>query len=73
LIRNALRPVARRDAAAVAAELRKIYTAPTAEARGHFPGDDAVVKLLWLADWVRLRIPGSDGPHPVDRSYGRSS
>jgi putative transposase len=113
LIRNALRPVARRDAAEVAAELRKIYTAPTAEAafdalaafaaspwgkkhpqsvrvwedawdeftpflaftpavrkllyttnsieslnyqlrkvtkaRGHFPADDAVVKLLWLA------------------------
>jgi transposase-like protein len=113
LIRNSLRPVARRDAAAVAAELRKIYTAPTAEAaldalealaespwgkkypqairvwqeawdtftpfmaftpavrkllyttnsieslnyqlrkvtkaRGHFPTDDAVVKLLWLA------------------------
>ena len=112
LIRNALRPVARRDTAAVAGELRKIYTAPTAEAafdalaafaespwgrkypqavrvwedawdafipflaftpavrkllyttnteslnyqlrkvtkaRGHFPGDDAVVKLLWLA------------------------
>jgi putative transposase len=113
LIRNALRPVARRDAAAVAAELRKIYTAPDADtafgalaafassslghkypqaikvwecawdrftpflaftppvrkllyttnaieslnyqlrkvtkARGHFPGDDAVVKLLWLA------------------------
>jgi transposase-like protein len=113
LIRNALRPVARRDAAEVAAELRKIYTAPTAEAafdalaafteppwgkkylqadrvweqawddftpflaftppvrkmlyttnsieslnyqlrkvtkaRGHFLGDDAVVKLLWLA------------------------
>ena len=113
LIRNALRPVARRDAAQVAAELRKVYTAPTAEAafdalaaftespwgkkypqaarvweqawddftpflafsppvrkvlyttnsieslnyqlrkvtkaRGHFPSDDAVVKLLWLA------------------------
>jgi transposase-like protein len=113
LIRNALRPVARRDAAEVAKELRTIYTAPTAEAafdalaafaaspwgkkypqaarvweqawdafipflafspavrrllyttnaieslnyqlrkvtkaRGHFPGDDAVVKLLWLA------------------------
>jgi putative transposase len=113
LIRNALRPVARRDAAQVAAELRKIYTAPTAEAafdalaafsesdwgkkypqaakvwedawdafipflafpppvrkllyttnsieslnyqlrkvtkaRGHFPTDDAAVKLLWLA------------------------
>jgi len=113
LIRNALRPVARRDAAAVAAELRKIYTAPDADAafaaladfaasgpgqkypqavrvweaawdrftpflaftppvrkllyttnaieslnyqlrkvtkaRGHFPTDDAVVKLLWLA------------------------
>ncbi|MGP3921537.1 IS256 family transposase [Nonomuraea sp. 10N515B] len=113
LIRNALRPVARRDRTAVAAELKKIYTAPTAEAafdtladfaasdwgakypqaakvfenawdtfipffafspavrkllyttnsieslnyqlrkvtkaRGHFPGDDAVVKLLWLA------------------------
>ena len=32
LIRNALRPVARRDAAQVAAELRKVYTAPTAEA-----------------------------------------
>ncbi len=32
LIRNALRPVARRDAAAVAAELRKIYTAPGAGA-----------------------------------------
>ena len=113
LIRNALRPVARRDAGEVAKELRKIYTAPTAEAafdalaafaaspwgrkypqaarvwedawdaftpflafspavrkllyttnaieslnyqlrkvtkaRGHFPNDDAVVKLLWLA------------------------
>jgi transposase-like protein len=113
LIRNALRPVARRDAGEVARELRKIYTAPTAEAafdalaafaaspwgrkypqavrvwedawdaftpfmaftpavrkllyttnsieslnyqlrkvtkaRGHFPTDDAVVKLLWLA------------------------
>jgi transposase-like protein len=113
LIRNALRPVARRDAAEVAAEMRKIYTAPTAEAafdalaafsesdwgkkypqaakvwedawdafipflafpppvrkllyttnsieslnyqlrkvtkaRGHFPADDAAVKLLWLA------------------------
>jgi len=32
LIRNSLRPVARRDAAVVAAELRKVYTAPTAEA-----------------------------------------
>ena len=113
LIRNSLRPVARRDAAAVAAGLRTIYTAadpdaafdalaafsasplgqkyPQAvrvwenawdrftpflaftppvrkllyttnsieslnyqlrkvtKARGHFPGDDAVVKLLWLA------------------------
>ena len=113
LIRNALRPVARRDAGEVAKQLRTIYTAPTAEAafdalaafsaspwgrkypqaarvfedawdaftpflafspavrkllcttnaieslnyqlrkvtkaRGHFPGDDAVVKLLWLA------------------------
>ncbi|MEP7025025.1 MAG: IS256 family transposase, partial [Actinomycetota bacterium] len=113
LVRNALRPVARRDAGAVAKELRTIYTAPTAEAaagalaefaasdwgckypqaarvfqdawdaftpflafspavrkllyttnaieslnyqlrkvtkaRGHFPNDDAVVKLLWLA------------------------
>jgi putative transposase len=113
LVRNALRPVARRDAAAVAAGLRTIYTAPAAEAafdalaafaasdwgirypqaarvfeaawdaftpflafspavrkllyttntieslnyqlrkvtkaRGHFPSDDAVVKLLWLA------------------------
>jgi putative transposase len=113
MIRNSLRPVARRDAAAVAAELRKIYTRrgrrhrargpgrllrqPTrpqippshqgagerlgpvypflafspgvrkllyttnsieslnyqlrkvTKARGHFPGDDAVVKLLWLA------------------------
>jgi putative transposase len=113
LIRNALRPVARKDAAAVAAQLRTIYTAAGAEAafdalaafsasplgqkypqavkvweaawdrftpflaftpgvrkllyttnaieslnyqlrkvtkaRGHFPTDDAVVKLLWLA------------------------
>jgi putative transposase len=113
LIRNALRPVARRDSAAVAAELKKIYTAANADAafdalaafadsdwgrkypqaarvfeaawdrftpffaftapvrkllyttngieslnyqlrkvtkaRGHFPGDDAVIKLLWLA------------------------
>ena len=32
LIRNALRPVARRDAGEVAKELRAIYTAPTAEA-----------------------------------------
>jgi putative transposase len=113
LVRNALRPVARRDAAAVAAQLRTIYTAPSEDAalealaafaasplgrrypqavrvwedawdaftpflafsppvrkllyttnsieslnyqlrkvtkaRGHFPSDDAVVKLLWLA------------------------
>jgi transposase-like protein len=113
LVRNALRPVARRDAAAVAAGLRTIYTAPSEDAalealaafaasplgtrypqavkvwedaweaftpflafsppvrkllyttnsieslnyqlrkvtkaRGHFPGDDAVIKLLWLA------------------------
>jgi putative transposase len=113
LIRNALRPVARRDAGEVAKELRAIYTAPDADAaldalaafaaspwgkkypqavrvwedawdaftpflafspavrkllyttnaieslnyqlrkvtkaRGHFPSDDAVVKLLWLA------------------------
>jgi putative transposase len=113
LVRNALRPVARRDAGQVAGELRKIYTAPDAEAafdalaefsaspwgrkypqaakvfeaawedftpflafspavrkllyttnsieslnyqlrkvtkaRGHFPNDDAAVKLLWLA------------------------
>jgi transposase-like protein len=113
LVRNALRPVARRDAAAVAAQLRTIYTAPgedaaldalagfaasplgrkypqaakvweeaweaftpflafsppvrkllyttnsieslnyqlrkVTKARGHFPSDDAVVKLLWLA------------------------
>ena len=114
LIRNSLRPVARRDAAAVAAGLRTIYTAAdrrrrvrrpgrlrrlaagaastrrpsgsgkhaweaftpflafspagaqaalhhqrieslnyqlrkVTKARGHFPGDDAVVKLLWLA------------------------
>ena len=113
LVRNALRPVARRDAAEVARELRKVYTAPSAEAafdalaefsaspwgrrypqaakvfeaawddftpfldfpppvrkllyttnsieslnyqlrevtkaRGHFPNDDAAVKLLWLA------------------------
>jgi putative transposase len=113
LVRNALRPVARRDAGEVAKELRKIYTAPDADAafdalaafsaspwgrkypqaakvfeaawedftpflafspavrkllcttssieslnyqlrkvtkaRGHFPGDDAAVKLLWLA------------------------
>jgi putative transposase len=31
-VRNALRPVARRDAGQVAAQLRTIYTAPTAEA-----------------------------------------
>ena len=113
LVRNALRPVARRDAAAVVAGLRTIYSAPSEDAalealaafaasplgtrypqavkvwedawdaftpflafsppvrkllyttnsieslnyqlrkvtkaRGHFPGDDAVVKLLWLA------------------------
>ncbi len=113
LVRNSLRPVARKDAAAVAAQLRTIYTAPGEEAalealaafaasgpgrrypqavrvwedawdavtpflafsppvrkllyttnsieslnyqlrkvtkaRGHFPSDDAVVKLLWLA------------------------
>ena len=113
LIRNALRPVARRDAGEVAKAMRAIYTAPDADAafdalaafaaspwgrkypqavrvwedawdafipflafspavrkllyttntieslnyqlrkvtkaRGHFPGDDAVVKLLWLA------------------------
>jgi transposase-like protein len=113
LIRNALRPVARKDRDAVAKELRKIYSAPNSDAafdaltefsasplgnkypraiqvwenawdrfipffaftppvrkllyttnsieslnyqlrkvtknRGHFPGDDAAVKLLWLA------------------------
>jgi putative transposase len=113
LIRNALRPVARKEAGAVAKELKKVYTAVDADAalealaafadselgrrypqavkvfedawdrftpylaftppvrkllyttngieslnyqlrkvikaRGHFPSDDAVVKLLWLA------------------------
>ena len=113
LIRNALRPVARKDRGPVARELRKIYSAPDSDAaldalaefsasplgnkyprsvkvwenawdrfipffaftpgvrkllyttnsieslnyqlrkvtknRGHFPGDDAAVKLLWLA------------------------
>jgi putative transposase len=113
LVRNALRPVARRDAGEVAKQLRLIYTSPTGEAaltaladfsagpwgqkypqaakvfedawedfstflaferpvrrllyttnsieslnyqlrkvtkaRGHYPDDDAVVKLLWLA------------------------
>ena len=113
LVRNALRPVARKDRDQVAKELRKIYSAPNSDAasealaefsagplgnkyprsvkvwenawarfipffaftpgvrkllyttnsieslnyqlrkvtknRGHFPGDDAVVKLLWLA------------------------
>ena len=113
MIRNSLRPVARRDAGEAAKELRKIYTAPDADAAqlallefadspwgkkypqavrvwedawdaftpflalappvrkllyttnaieslnyqlrkvtkacGNFPGDDAVVKLLWLA------------------------
>jgi putative transposase len=113
LIRNALRPVARKDRDAVAKELRKIYSAPNSDAafealaefsasplgnkyprsvkvwenawdrfipffaftpgvrkllyttnsieslnyqlrkvtknRGHFPADDAAVKLLWLA------------------------
>lgn len=113
LIRNSLRLVARKDQAGMAGELKKIYTAPDADAafealaafaatglghkhpqavkvwenawdrvtpflaftppvrkllcttnaieslnyqlrkvtkaRGHFPGDDAVVKLLWLA------------------------
>jgi putative transposase len=113
LVRNSLRPVARREAAAAAAQLRQIYTAPgedaaraapdrfaasdpgrkypqavrvwhdawdcftpflaftppvrkllyttstieslnyqlrkVIKARGHFPGDDAVIKLLWLA------------------------
>ena len=113
MVRNALRPVARRDAADVAKQLRKIYTAPdedtalealaafaatplgrrypravkvwedawetftpflaytpavrkllyttnsieslnyqlrkVSKARGHFPTDEAVVKLLWLA------------------------
>jgi putative transposase len=113
LVRNALRPVARRDAAEVAKDLRKIYTAPdpdaaldalaafaatplgrrypgavrvwedawenftpflafspalrrllyttnsieslnyqlrkVSKARGHFPTDESVVKLLWLA------------------------
>src|SRR6266576_2486421 len=32
MIRNALRPVARRDAGEIAKELRKIYTAPDADA-----------------------------------------
>jgi putative transposase len=113
LLRNALRPVARKDRGAVAKELRKVYSAPNSDAafealaefsasplgnkyprsvkvwenawdrfipffaftppvrkllyttnsieslnyqlrkvtknRGHFPGDDAAVKLLWLA------------------------
>jgi transposase-like protein len=107
LVRNALRPVARRDAGQVAAGLRKVYAAKDADAdfsasewgirypqaakvfedawddftpflafgpatrkllyttnsieslnyqlrkvtkaRGHFPGDESVVKLLWLA------------------------
>jgi putative transposase len=47
LVRNALRPVARRDAGAVAAELRRIYTAPTAEAA--FDAFDA----FSASDWGR--------------------
>jgi putative transposase len=47
LVRNALRPVARRDAAAVAAGLRTIYTAPTAEA-----AFDALAAFA-ASDWGR--------------------
>jgi putative transposase len=138
LIRNSLRPVARRDAGEVAKELRRIYTAPTAEAafdalaafasspwgkkypqavrvwedawdaftpflafspavrkllyttnsieslnyqlrkvtkaRGHFPTDDAVVKLLWLAiiniEDKRAR-PRARRPPPENRQAQR--
>ena len=47
LVRNALRPVARRDAAAVAAGLRTIYTAPAAEA-----AFDALAAFA-ASDWGR--------------------
>lgn len=135
LVRNALRPVARRDAAGVARDLRKIYTAPdenaalealaafaasplgrrypraarvwedawetftpflafspavrkllyttnsieslnyqlrkVSKARGHFPSDDAVVKLLWLAiiniEDKRARERGA--LHELDGAY----
>jgi putative transposase len=64
VIRAAMRFVSYQDRKKVAAALRPIYTAPTVEAaetellafaesalknRGHFPNDDAVIKLLWLA------------------------
>jgi transposase-like protein len=42
--RQVMADLKNRDAAQVAAELRKVT-----EARGHFPADDAAVKLLWLA------------------------
>ena len=45
LIRNALRPVARRNAGEVAKELRAIYTAPTAE--GVFDGLAAFAASPW--------------------------
>jgi putative transposase len=73
LIRNALRPVARRDAAEVAAELRKIYTAPTAEAAfdalAAFSGSDWGKKYpqaakVWEDAWDAF-IPFLAFPPPV--------
>jgi putative transposase len=51
LVRNALRPVARRDAAQVAAELRKIYTAADADA-----SFEALAEFLFGLTWTRYSV-----------------
>lgn len=63
LIRNSLRPVPRKHRAAVAAELRKVYTAPDADAAldalAAFAGTDLGKKYpqavkVWEAAWERF-------------------
>jgi hypothetical protein len=65
-IRNSLRPVARRDAAVGAAELRKIYTAPTAEAA--FDALAAFAESPWRKKYPRPSGPGRTPGMPSSRS-----
>ena len=74
LVRGALRPVARRDAAEVARELRKIYTAPDADAAldalAEFPASPWATKYPLAAKVSRgclgllHPVPGLRARHP---------
>jgi len=68
LIRNALRPVARRDAGEVAKELRKIYTAPDPDAALLSFLQSTYEAAASLAHWDRAALECSLGVPGVPRA-----